>query len=350
MPGGGVARRPLHFIIMGDCSGSMKGPKMQALNTALRAMLPHLLRWEREQLQAQLLVRILGFATEPRWHVPEPTPVAELNDRWRDLEYVRWGWTNMGPAFEAVGEVLEPDRLETRALRPAILLVTDGLPTDPPGGFERGLAALTRHAAGRLSLRSAGTRTPSRWTGSVAVTPRSWWRRPSTSSSTGWWRRRSRSPGCPRPEPTAAPWRSSSCSPRWYRDRASTTIRSCDADVHRCFGAAAARLSGLVARPDRLATRRGTSGGGPAQPGCRRGASGPAGCPGRGGGRRAWSPASLPQRPRVPARGDRRVRGGPGTGRAAGRIPDGRTDRIRGVGHARARDHGGMARRGARGC
>jgi len=36
MPGGGVARRPLHFIVMGDCSGSMKGPKMQALNTAPR--------------------------------------------------------------------------------------------------------------------------------------------------------------------------------------------------------------------------------------------------------------------------------------------------------------------------
>jgi uncharacterized protein YegL len=155
MPGGGVARRPLHFIIMGDCSGSMKGPKMQALNTALRAMLPHLIRWEREQLQAQLLIRILGFATEPRWHVPEPTPVAELNARWRDLEYVRWGWTNMGPAFEAVADVLAPERLETRALRPAILLVTDGLPTDPPGGFERGLAALTRHPAGRMSLRLA---------------------------------------------------------------------------------------------------------------------------------------------------------------------------------------------------
>jgi hypothetical protein len=39
MPGGGVARRPLHFIIMGDCSGSMKGPKMQALNTALAQQL-----------------------------------------------------------------------------------------------------------------------------------------------------------------------------------------------------------------------------------------------------------------------------------------------------------------------
>jgi uncharacterized protein YegL len=155
MPGGGVARRPLHFIVMGDCSGSMKGPKMQALNTALRAMLPHLLRWEREQLQAQLLIRILGFATVPRWHVPEPTPAAELNARWRDLEYVRQGWTNMGPAFEAVAEVLEPGKLERRALRPAILLVTDGLPTDPPDDFDHGLATLIRHGAGRASLRLA---------------------------------------------------------------------------------------------------------------------------------------------------------------------------------------------------
>jgi uncharacterized protein YegL len=69
MPGGGVARRPLHFIVMADCSGSMKGEKMQAL--------------------------------------------------------------------------------------PAILLVTDGLPTDPPGGFESGLASLLEIAAGRSALRLA---------------------------------------------------------------------------------------------------------------------------------------------------------------------------------------------------
>lgn len=73
-----MARRPLHLIIMGDCSGSMKGPKMQALNTALRAMLPHLLRWEREQPQAQLLVRILSFTMEPR--PPEVVPGSGLDD------------------------------------------------------------------------------------------------------------------------------------------------------------------------------------------------------------------------------------------------------------------------------
>src|SRR5215470_17249490 len=155
MPGGGVARRPLHFIVMADCSGSMKGEKMQALNYALRSMLPHLVDWERDQLQAHLLIRILAFASTPQWYVGEPIPVAELSARWQNLEYVPMGRTNMGPAFRAVAAALAPERLERRALRPAILLVTDGLPTDPPGGFESGLAALTDIAAGRSALRLA---------------------------------------------------------------------------------------------------------------------------------------------------------------------------------------------------
>ena len=61
----------------------------------------------------------------------------------------------MGAAFRAVAEALSPDRLERRALRPAILLITDGLPTDPPGGFEQGLTALLGTAAGRSALRLA---------------------------------------------------------------------------------------------------------------------------------------------------------------------------------------------------
>ena len=155
MPGGGVARRPLHFIVMADCSGSMKGEKMQALNYALRSMLPHLVTWERDQVQAQLLVRILTFATTPQWHIGDPLPVADLMGRWQNLEYVYQGRTNMGAAFREVSDALGPDKLERRALRPAILLITDGLPTDPPGGFEAGLEALTSSPAGRAALRVA---------------------------------------------------------------------------------------------------------------------------------------------------------------------------------------------------
>jgi uncharacterized protein YegL len=133
----------------------MKGEKMQALNYALRSMLPHLVFWESSQLQAELFIRVLAFATVPLWHIGDPTPVADMSQRWRDLTYVPRGFTNMGPAFREIAEVLRPDRLERRALRPAILLVTDGQPTDPPGGFELGLATLMGTAAGRSSLRLA---------------------------------------------------------------------------------------------------------------------------------------------------------------------------------------------------
>jgi uncharacterized protein YegL len=150
-----VARRPLHFIVLADCSGSMAGEKMRALNSALRLMLPTLVSWQQTQVQAQLLMRVLGFATEPRWHVAEPVPPAELAQRWRDLERVPRGRTNMGAAFRAAAEVLAPGRLERRALRPALLLVTDGLPTDPPGVFDTELTALLGSPAGRSALRLA---------------------------------------------------------------------------------------------------------------------------------------------------------------------------------------------------
>jgi uncharacterized protein YegL len=155
MPGGGISKRPLHLIVMADCSGSMKGEKMQALNYALRSMLPHLAAWEVSQLQAELFIRILAFATVPQWHIGEPTPVADMSQRWRDLTYVPRGLTNMGPAFQEIAQALKPDNLERRALRPAILLVTDGQPTDPPGGFELGLMTLMGRAAGRSALRLA---------------------------------------------------------------------------------------------------------------------------------------------------------------------------------------------------
>ena len=151
MPGGGISRRPLHFIILADCSGGMKGEKMQALNYAIADMMPHLAAWERDQEQAQVFVRAVAFATEPRWHIPDPVPVASI--RWKPLQPVPKGLTNMGPAFAMAAEALAPGRIERRALRPALLLITDGLATDPPGGFETGLATLMAQPAGRAALR-----------------------------------------------------------------------------------------------------------------------------------------------------------------------------------------------------
>jgi hypothetical protein len=59
----------------------------------------------------------------------------------------------MGPAFALAAEAVAPGRIERRALRPALLLITDGLATDPPGGFEAGLDTLMAQPAGRAALR-----------------------------------------------------------------------------------------------------------------------------------------------------------------------------------------------------
>ncbi len=126
---------------------------MQALNFAIADMLSHLAEWERDQLRAQVLVRVLGFATVCQWHVKEPTPVQEVN--WQPLQAVHHGWTNMGPAFREVAAAIGPGKLENRALNPAILLVTDGRPTDGPGEFDSGLEALTSFRAGHSALRLA---------------------------------------------------------------------------------------------------------------------------------------------------------------------------------------------------
>jgi len=126
--------------------------RMQALNFALASMLPHLATWEKEQEQAQVFVRVITFADEAEWHIKEPLPVRSA--RWTPLQYVEKGLTAMGAAFRLVAEELQPGRIQARALRPAILLVTDGRPTDP-AEFDAGLRTLFAVPAGRASIRLA---------------------------------------------------------------------------------------------------------------------------------------------------------------------------------------------------
>ncbi len=153
MPGGGISRRPLHVIILADCSGSMKGEKIQQLNFAIREMVQDLASWEEEQGRAQVLVRAIKFANEPRWHVPEPVPVRRLE--WSNLAVVPEGLTYMGPAFQMAASVLGHGQLPDRAFNPVLLLVTDGKPTDERQEFEAGLDAIMSQRAGRDALRMA---------------------------------------------------------------------------------------------------------------------------------------------------------------------------------------------------
>jgi len=61
----------------------------------------------------------------------------------------------MGPAFRMAASVLGHDELPNRAFNPALLLITDGMPTDGQESFDAGLDAVMSHRAGRDALRMA---------------------------------------------------------------------------------------------------------------------------------------------------------------------------------------------------
>ena len=70
-PSGEFATRPLHFIWIVDCSGSMAADgKIQALNNAIRESLPHLQQAADDNPNAQMLLRAIKFSSGSQWQLP----------------------------------------------------------------------------------------------------------------------------------------------------------------------------------------------------------------------------------------------------------------------------------------
>lgn len=148
-PGGELATRPLHFIWIADCSGSMGNDgKIQALNTAIREAIPHMQKVADDNPNAQVLVRAVAFGSGAQWHISQPTPVADFT--WTDL--AANGETDMGKALLAVADQLKIPPMTDRALPPVLVLLSDGQPTDD---FESGLRALLEQPWGKKAVRIA---------------------------------------------------------------------------------------------------------------------------------------------------------------------------------------------------
>ncbi|HJR08855.1 MAG TPA: VWA domain-containing protein [Pyrinomonadaceae bacterium] len=148
-PGGELATRPLHFIWMADCSGSMAiDGKIQSLNTAIKEAIPNMQTVADENPNAQVLVRAVRFSSGAQWHVSQPTEVADF--RWEDL--TAEGVTDMGKALLMVAEQLRIPPMVERALPPVLVLISDGQPTDD---YASGLKALMDQPWGRKAVRIA---------------------------------------------------------------------------------------------------------------------------------------------------------------------------------------------------
>lgn len=148
-PGSTLSARPLHFFIIADCSGSMAADgKMQALNNAIRETLPHLVEVAGQNPHAAVLVRSIAFSSGARWHIGQPTPVDRLE--WVDLE--TGGYTDLGAALDLLAPQLAPPLIEERALAPAVLLISDGMPTDD---YKPALGRFLDEPMGRRAVRMA---------------------------------------------------------------------------------------------------------------------------------------------------------------------------------------------------
>jgi uncharacterized protein YegL len=138
-PGGELASRPLHFIWICDCSGSMQTDgKIQSLNNAIKEAIPHMQSAADENPNAQVFVRAIKFSDGAQWHIAEATPVADF--RWTDLKAE--GMTDMGKAVSMVAEQLHIPPMSERALPPILILISDGQPTDDFSGAIRDLLTL----------------------------------------------------------------------------------------------------------------------------------------------------------------------------------------------------------------
>ncbi|MBN1488064.1 MAG: VWA domain-containing protein [Anaerolineae bacterium] len=148
-PGGQLATRPLHFIWIADCSGSMQTDgKIQALNMAIREAIPHMQKVASENPNAQVLVRAVKFSTGAQWHISQPTAVEDF--KWVDLQAD--GVTDMGQALSLVAEQLKIPPMTDRALPPVLVLISDGQPTD---SYERGLTEMLDQPWGKKAVRIA---------------------------------------------------------------------------------------------------------------------------------------------------------------------------------------------------
>jgi uncharacterized protein YegL len=148
-PGGEMATRPLHFIWMCDCSGSMgEGGKIQALNNAIREAIPHMQSVADENPNANVLVRAIKFSDGAQWHISQATPVADF--QWNDLNAD--GVTDMGKALTMVAAELKIPPMTDRALPPVLVMISDGQPTDD---FSGGLKTLMDQPWGKKAVRVA---------------------------------------------------------------------------------------------------------------------------------------------------------------------------------------------------
>jgi len=141
--------RPLPVIVLADASGSMsENGKIEALNHALADMVKTFASEAR--VRAEIQVGLITFGgSQAELFVPL-APAHQIHSM---AAIPAAGATPLGQALALATRLLEDhDRIPSRAYRPVLVLVSDGLPTDE---WEPALAALEKSERASKATRMA---------------------------------------------------------------------------------------------------------------------------------------------------------------------------------------------------
>lgn len=139
--------RSMLVVILADTSGSMSvDGKIDVLNDAVSRMV---VAFQQVHVPGcEIVLAVITFGNDTAIHLP-PTPV--INVEWSPI--AAGGPTPMGAAFTKAHEVLaDPEISPSRAFRPNLILVSDGIPTDD---WEAPLKLLDAEEQAQRALRFA---------------------------------------------------------------------------------------------------------------------------------------------------------------------------------------------------
>jgi uncharacterized protein YegL len=120
----------LFFII--DTSGSMEGAKINAVNTAIREVIPEIKDISNTNADALIKIAVMEFSSGITWLTPNG-PVDSNDYNWTNLEAA--GTTDLGAACKALNEKLSTKengfmKDAAGSYAPALFLLSDGEPID----------------------------------------------------------------------------------------------------------------------------------------------------------------------------------------------------------------------------